>query len=70
MEAENLSGGIEELGAGKKERPAKARGGEIWAGGGERVRAQRKGIIDKIPKTIDGYLLMSGLNVFAKEMTY
>lgn len=33
METENLSDGAKELGVGKKERPARARGGEIWAGG-------------------------------------
>ena len=36
METENLSIDVKELGAKRKERPARARGGEIWAGGGER----------------------------------
>jgi hypothetical protein len=35
VETENLSISVKELGVGRKERPAKARGGEIWADGGE-----------------------------------
>ena len=36
METENLSIDVKELGVKRKERPERARGGEIWAGGGER----------------------------------
>lgn len=36
VETANLSIGAEELGVGRKERPARARGGEIWAGGREK----------------------------------
>jgi hypothetical protein len=34
VETENLSIGVKEMGVRRKERPATARGGEIWAGGG------------------------------------
>ena len=36
METENLSTGVKELGVGRKDKPARARGGEIWAGAGEK----------------------------------
>jgi hypothetical protein len=36
VETENLSIGVKELGVGRKERLARAREKEIWAGGGEK----------------------------------